>query len=66
MDDSYYERKEFVAEIQGYYDGTVSIPLERGKLQTDQEVLIIVPGEKIPSLPHRLGTLGKQLRPLWR
>ena len=44
-------------QIQGYYDGAVCIPLEKGNLRANQKVLITVLEEEIPSHPRRLGTL---------
>lgn len=44
-------------EIQGYYDGAVCIPLEKGKLRTNQKVLITVLEEEPTAPPRRLGTL---------
>ena len=45
-------------QIQGYYDGAVCIPLEKGNLRANQKVLITVLEEEIPS-PHA-GDVGGQ------
>ena len=51
------ERDDFMAEIQGYYDGAVCIPLEKGKLRVNQKVIITVPDEGIFCPSRKLGTL---------
>lgn len=43
--------------IQGYYNGTVCIPLEKGQLFTNQKVIITALDEKIKPTVRRLGTL---------